>query len=199
MRTRAAFVVVAMTAAALAPPHARAQTARALRAPSAFAGIRDPAARSAALFTEAGKVLRHPRCLNCHPDGDRPSQGDGYPHQPPVQRGPDGRGVTAMRCTTCHQPANFEPGRVPGHPKWRLAPASMAWQGRSLAQICEQLKDPARNGGHTVAEIVEHMAKDDLVGWAWRPGAGRAPAPGTQGALGALVRAWAASGAACPE
>ena len=199
MRTRAAFVVVAMTAAALAPAHARAQTARTLRAPSAFAGIRDPAARSAALFTEAGKVLRHPRCLNCHPDGDRPSQGDGYPHQPPVQRGPDGRGVTAMRCTTCHQPANFEPGRVPGHPKWRLAPASMAWQGRSLAQICEQLKDPARNGGHTVAEIVEHMAKDDLVGWAWRPGADRAPAPGTQAALGALVRAWAASGAACPK
>src|SRR5207249_1290663 len=83
-----------------------------------------------ALFVEAGKVLQHPRCLNCHPAGDRPSQGTGYPHQPPVQRGADGLGVTTMRCTTCHQAANFDPGRVPGSPKWHLAPASMAWQKR---------------------------------------------------------------------
>ena len=113
----------------------------------------DPAARSAALFVEAGKVLQHPRCLNCHPDGDRPSQGTGYPHQPPVQRGADGHGITAMRCTTCHQTANFEPGRVPGHPNWHLAPASMAWQQKSLAEICAQVKDPARNGGRTMAQV----------------------------------------------
>jgi mono/diheme cytochrome c family protein len=177
---------------------ARAQAGRTLRAPSAFAGIRDPAARSAALFTEAGKVLQHPRCLNCHPDGDRPSQGDGTPHQPAVQRGSDGLGVTTMRCATCHQPANFDPGRVPGNPKWRLAPLEMAWQKRTLTQICEQVKDRTRNGGHSLAEIVDHMAKDKLVGWAWKPGAGREPAPGTQATFGALVKAWADSGAACP-
>jgi hypothetical protein len=199
-------VGLAVAAAALTPLTGRAQTdspargqgARGLRPPSAFAGIRDPAARSAALFTEAGKVLQHPRCLNCHPDGDRPSQGTGYPHQPPVQRGVDGFGVTAMRCTTCHQAANFEPGGVPGHPKWHLAPASMAWQRRSLAQICGQVKNPARNGGHSLPEIVEHMTRDSLVGWAWNPGAGREPAPGTQAAFGALIKAWADSGAACP-
>ena len=28
------------------------------------------------LFTELGKVLTHPRCVNCHPAGDRPRQGD---------------------------------------------------------------------------------------------------------------------------
>ena len=175
-----------------------AQAARALRAPGAFANIRDPAARSAALFAEAGKVLQHARCLNCHPDGDRPTQGDGYPHQPAVQRGPEGLGVTAMRCTTCHQTQNFDPGRVPGNPKWRLAPAAMAWQQRSLAEICAQVKDPARNGGHTLNEIVDHMAKDELVGWAWKPGADRAPAPGTQATFGALIKAWADAGAACP-
>lgn len=204
MKSRAVVVLVgvaalATTAAALAQPGPRAPADRALRAPSAFAGIRDPAARAAALFVEAGKVLQHPRCLNCHPDGDRPSQGDGgYPHQPAVQRGPDGLGVTAMRCTTCHQAANFDPGHVPGNPKWRLAPAAMAWQRRSLAEICEQVKDPARNGGHSLSEIVDHMAKDDLVGWAWKPGADRSPAPGTQASFGALVKAWADSGAACP-
>jgi len=169
-----------------------------LRAPSEFAAISNPAARSAALFGEAGKVLRHPRCLNCHPDGDRPSQGTGYPHQPPVQRGDDGHGVSAMRCATCHQKANFDPAGIPGHPEWRLAPLSMAWQHKSLAEICTQLKDSSRNGGRNLTAIAEHVEHDSLVGWAWMPGAGREPAPGTQALFGALIKAWADSGAACP-
>ena len=191
-------VAVILGTIALVATSAAAESHRTLRAPSAFAGIQDPTARSAAYFIEAGKVLRHPRCLNCHPDGDRPSQGTGYPHQPPVQRGADGHGVTTMRCTTCHQKANFDPARVPGHPDWHLAPASMAWQHRSLAAICAQLKDPARNGGRPLDKIVEHVAQDSLVGWAWNPGAGREPAPGTQASFGALMKAWADSGAACP-
>ncbi len=195
MRRLATLVVVTVVAATTA---ATAEQHRTLRAPNAFTGIRDPAERSAALFVEAGKVLRHPRCLNCHPDGNRPSQGTGYPHQPPVQRGADGHGVTAMRCMTCHQKENFDPGRVPGHPEWHLAPASMAWQHRSLADICAQVKDPARNGGKPLDKIVAHMASDSLVGWAWKPGAGREPAPGTQASFGALIKAWADSGAACP-
>ena len=177
---------------------AYADERRTLRAPSEFAGISDPAARSAALFGEAGKVLRHPRCLNCHPDGDRPSQGNGYPHQPPVQRGDDGHGVSAMRCATCHQKANFDSAGIPGHPEWRLAPLSMAWQHKSLAEICTQLKDSSRNGGRNLNAIAEHVEHDSLVGWAWKPGAGREPAPGTQASFGALIKAWADSGAACP-
>ena len=198
MRTRVALVVGLAAVTGLSASAVFAQGSRALRSPSAFAGIRDPAARSAALFVEAGKVLQHPRCLNCHPDGDRPSQGTGYPHQPPVQRGADGHGITTMRCTTCHQATNFDPGRVPGHPNWHLAPASMAWQQKSLAEICAQIKDPSRNGGHTLTEMVEHMAHDSLVGWGWKPGAGREPAPGSQASFGALVKAWADTGAACP-
>jgi hypothetical protein len=42
------------------------------------------------------------------------------------------------------------------------------------------------------------MAEDSLVGWGWAPGAGREPAPGTQKEFGALIAAWAESGAACP-
>jgi hypothetical protein len=194
--------LVALVAAALAitvvAPTSRADEPRTLRAPDAFARIADPAARSAALFVEAGKVLRHPRCLNCHPDGDRPSQGIGYPHQPPVERGDDGHGVSAMRCTTCHQKANFDAAGIPGHVEWHLAPRSMAWQHKSLADICMQLKDTSRNGGRTVSQIVEHSARDSLVGWAWQPGGRREPAPGTQASFGALMQAWAESGAACP-
>jgi hypothetical protein len=164
-----------------------------------FASIGDTAARSAALFTELGKVLTHPRCVNCHPAGDRPRQADVRRlHQPPVQRGADGFGLPAMRCPICHQQANFEPGRVPGNPIWHLAPREMAWEGKTLAEICAQIKDPARNGNRTLESLVEHIGTDHLVGWAWAPGYGRQPAPGTQKEAGALAEAWVKTGAACP-
>jgi hypothetical protein len=157
-------------------------------------------ARSLALFREASKVITSPRCMNCHPAGERPTQGDAMrPHQPLVIRGPAGFGVPAMQCSTCHQTANSDAGQVPGNPGWHLAPASMAWQGRSLGEICRQLKDPARNGGKDMPALVKHMAEDELVGWAWRPDRGRRPAPGTQKEFGAIVEAWIASGAACPR
>jgi hypothetical protein len=191
--------LVAVLTVIIVASTSRADEQRTLRSPDTFARVADPTARSAALFVEAGKVLRHPRCLNCHPDGDRPSQGDGYPHQPPVQRGDDGHGVSAMRCATCHQKANFDPAGIPGHSDWHLAPRSMAWQHKSLADICMQLKDTSRNGGKTLNQIMEHAARDSLVGWAWKPGAGREPAPGSQASFGALMQAWADSGAACPE
>ena len=58
-----------------------------LATPESFSAIGDPATRSAALFTELGKVLTHPRCVNCHPAGDRPHQGEqGRLHQPPAER-----------------------------------------------------------------------------------------------------------------
>ena len=170
-----------------------------LAAPTSFDGIGDSAARSIALFTEAGKVLTSPRCVNCHPAGDRPLQGEAAArlHQPPVARGPDGFGA-AMRCGMCHQEANFDPAGVPGHPHWHLAPHEMAWQNRSLGEICAQIKDPARNGRRSLEAIVTHMAEDSLVGWAWVPGFGRKPAPGTQKEFGALLEAWLRTGAACP-
>ena len=164
-----------------------------------FAGIADPAARSVALFNEAGKVLTHPRCVNCHPAGDRPLQGeDGHLHLPAVQRGDGGIGVAGLRCTTCHRWPISMPAGVPGNPLWHLAPIEMAWQGKSLAEICAQIKDPERNGGKSMAELVEHMAEDELVGWGWQPGSDRQPAPGTQEAFGQLIAAWAETGAHCP-
>ncbi len=171
----------------------------ALRPASSFGSIQDPARRSVALFEEAGKVLTHPRCVNCHPRGDSPLQTDlSRPHQPLVVRGPDGMGATGMQCGTCHHSANFDPARVPGDPQWHLAPREMAWEGKTLAEICQQIKDPARNGGKDLAAIVHHSAEDHLVGWGWNPGPGRTPAPGTQKEFGALIKAWVDTGAHCP-
>jgi hypothetical protein len=172
---------------------------RTLRPVAAFPAISDQRERSVAFFTEAGKVIMHPRCMNCHPRGDRPTQGDdSHPHQPLVVRGDFGLGAPGMRCTTCHGPANFDPGGVPGHPLWHVAPIEMAWQGKSLAEICAQIKDPERNGGKTLEQLVHHMEEDSFVGWGWHPGAGREPVPGTQKDFGILIKAWVDSGAACP-
>jgi hypothetical protein len=177
-----------------------AEPSTTLATPESFGNISDEAARSAALFTEAGKVLTSPRCVNCHPAGDRPLQGETHRlHQPPVERGSDGFGAVSMRCATCHQGGNFDPAGMPGHPHWHLAPREMAWQDKTLGEICTQIKDPARNGGRSLAQILTHIATDSLVGWAWAPGAGREPAPGTQKELGALIEAWVKTGAVCPR
>jgi hypothetical protein len=200
----AAGIVGACGGAATEPPQApvpsRQVAAGELRAPADFDEIADRAQRSRALFVEASRVFLHPRCANCHPSGDVPHQRMAMElHDPPVLRGPDDKGLPGLGCGGCHQDTNQELARVPGAPNWHLAPIEMAWVGRSPAQICEQMKDPKRNGGKSLAQIVEHNAHDELVGWGWEPGAGREPAPGTQAQLGALVAAWVETGAECPR
>jgi hypothetical protein len=195
---RLLLAVVAMLAI---PPQALSDSsADTLASVDSFSGISDPAQRSAALFAEAAKVLTHPRCMNCHPAGDRPRQGDlRRPHQPPVFRGEDGFGLPALRCPVCHQQANVDAGRVPGNPIWHLAPGEMGWEGKTVGEICAQIKDPKRNGNRSLDEIVHHVGTDHLVGWAWAPGAGRQSAPGTQAQTGALLAEWVKSGAVCPN
>ena len=175
-----------------------------LKPVSAFASITDRTTRSAALFTEAARVIEHPRCLNCHPADRTPTQGnDLHAHNPPIRADKEGHGPPGLPCNTCHQaqntPTNVKPiESIPGHAHWMLAPLSMAWQGLKTSEICQQIKDPARNGGRSLEKIHEHLAFDTLVGWAWAPGFGREPAPGTQKAFGELITAWIETGAACP-
>jgi cytochrome c5 len=191
-----ASVIIAVGAAVSAK---QAEPAGTLKPVQNFASIADENQRSVALFTEAGKVITHARCMNCHPAGDRPAQGDDrHPHMPLVSRGLDDFGAIGMRCTTCHGPANFDPAGIPGNPVWHMAPIEMAWVGKSLGDICQQIKDPNRNGGKSLEDLVHHMAEDPLVGWGWNPGVGRQPAPGTQKEFGSLIRAWVDTGAACP-
>ena len=99
-----------------------------------------------------------------------------------------------MRCSTCHGKANYDAARIPGHARWRLAPVEMAWLGQPLGAICEQIKDPQLNGGKTLEQIVNHMARDSLVGWAWHPGrrprAGARHPGGVRGAHQGLGRDW---------
>jgi cytochrome c5 len=148
-------------------------------------------------------VLQHPRCMNCHPAGDRPLQGDdSHPHVQNVRRGPDGQGLFALRCDACHQTANpDDPHLPPGAPGWRLPTPSepLIFEGRSSGDLCRQLRDARRNGGKSPAELEHHMLHDALVLWGWSPGAGRAPVATPQAAFAAAVQAWVASGCDCPD
>ena len=179
--------------------NAPAGNPRTLRDAASFSSTANRGERSRALFLEASRVFLHPRCVNCHPSGDTPAQGmNMHRHDPPVVRGKDGGGVVGMRCTGCHQDHNLELAKVPGAPHWQLAPIEMAWVGKSPHAICEQMKDPARNGHRSLAQIIDHTAHDKLVAWGWAPGHGREPAPGTQEQLGRTVQAWVETGAECP-
>jgi hypothetical protein len=197
---RAVLALGAVACGASTTPHAvPAPRPGQLLSPGDFDAILDPAARSRALFAEASRVLFNPRCANCHPDGDAPTQRDGFErHDPPVVRGDRDQGIPGLMCTSCHQDANAPLARVPGAPKWQLAPREMAWQNRSAHEVCAQLKDPERNGHRPLGAVVDHVAHDALIGWAWSPGADRAPPPGSQAAVGALMAAWVATGAECP-
>ena len=159
------------------------------------------AARAA--FLAAYPVFMHPRCMNCHPVGNQPLQGDdSRPHAQNVQRAADGKGKYALKCTNCHQPDNT-PGlnMPPGVPSWHMLPANMRmiFEGRSAAQLCRQMKDPKQNGGKTLAQIVTHVSEDKLVLWGWSPGDGRTTPPGTHAEFARNIEVWVKNGAACPD
>lgn len=152
-----------------------------------------------ALFAPIVKVLREPRCMNCHPVDDRPRQGDDrHVHQMNVQRGEDNLGFVNLRCTACHRDENNPHAIVPGAPNWHLAPLSMGWQGLDDAAICSALLDTAKNGGKTLDQIVEHLRSDPLVLWGWAPGKGRNPVSTPHAEFMTQVEAWQKAGAPCP-
>src|SRR5262245_33732349 len=161
----------------------------------------DAAARAA--FQDVYKVLMHPRCMNCHPVGNAPLQGDdSHVHAQNVQRGEDGKGKYALKCAACHQDANL-PGEnmPPGSPVWHLPAKAMplVFEGKSLRELADQLKDPKRNGGKTLEQLVQHVEHDKLVQWGWNPGDGRTKPSMSHAEFVKRFREWIEKGAASPE
>ena len=130
-------------------------------------------------FMQVYKVLMNPRCMNCHPAGDRPLQGnDSHTHIMNVQRGKDGKGLYALKCSNCHQPTNVAGLHTPpGNPKWQLPPADMkmVFQGKTAHELALQIMDYNKNGHKGKEELLAH-ARDTLVKAGWYMGEGR-PAP----------------------
>jgi cytochrome c5 len=161
----------------------------------------DEASRAA--FLEGYKVLMHPRCMNCHPAGDVPLQGDdSHPHAQNVRRGPDGKGKYALKCANCHQDANL-PGlnMPPGNPNWHLPPPEMrmVFQGKTPGELARQLKDPKQNGNRSLEQLLHHLTEDGLVLGGWDPGDGRTKPPLTHAEFARKMREWIEKGAAEPE
>jgi hypothetical protein len=161
------------------------------------------AAESRAAFLAVYKVLMHPRCMNCHPAGDVPLQGDdSRPHVQNVQRGTDGKGKYALKCANCHQDVNL-PGEhmPPGNPNWHLPPAKMrmVFEGKTPAELARQLKDPKQNGGKTLEQLIAHVSEDKLVLWGWEPGDGRTKPPLSHAEFARKFREWVEKGAAEPK
>jgi hypothetical protein len=154
-------------------------------------------------FQAAYKVLMHPRCMNCHPAGDVPLQGDdSHPHAQNVKRGPDGKGKYALKCANCHQEKNV-PGEnmPPGNPNWHLPPPEMplVFQGKSPSELARQLKDPKQNGNKTLAQLLHHVSLDKLVLGCWDPGDGRTKPPLSHAEFARKMREWIEKGAPDPE
>ena len=153
-------------------------------------------------FLEAYKVLMSPRCMNCHPSGDAPLQGDdSHVHAQNVTRGIDGKGMYALKCANCHQPQNLEGVHMPpGNPNWHLPPANMkmVFQGKTPRQLAAQLKDPKQNGNKTMAQLIEHVTSDKLVLGGWSPGEGRTLPPMSHEEFAKNFKAWVDKGAYLP-
>lgn len=150
-------------------------------------------------FVPIAQVLQSPRCMNCHPAGDRPLQTDASkPHKQNITRGFIHLGGS---CQTCHQETGMPgPKMPPGAPHWGMPPAAtpMTFEGKPAAQLCADLKDLTKNGGRTLADLRHHVETDPLVLWAFNPGANRTPPPVTHATFLTLFDAWVNAAGACP-
>ena len=198
MRTLASGgrVAGAIVAARGARCQRRQTAAAAALATDAAAGLgasrRSPItrARSVALFEEAGKVMQHPRCVNCHPRGDRPTA----ERRDAAARAAGGarRGRPRRAGAALHAPAIATrisirracPAIRNGTSRRRRWPGRASRSARSASRSRIRRATAAR----TSPRIVKHSTERQLVGWGWNPGAGRTPAPGTQAEFGALMQ-----------
>jgi hypothetical protein len=171
-------------------------------------GPATPPAGAAALaaFETVRAVFQHPRCQNCHAPGDAPLQGDdGQVHIQNVQRGATGEGLVGLECTSCHHDANppdsYGDHMPPGASKpWRMPTPElpMVFVGIAPGALCQQIKDPARNGGRDLAALRVHL-DDPLVLWGWAPGKGRATIPTARAEFLRAWELWTSAGAPCPN
>ena len=156
-------------------------------------------------FDKMMAVLMHKRCVNCHPAGDAPLQGeDSHIHNFGIVRGESDHGLSGYTCESCHSEKNNNFSGVPGAPHWAVAPIGMAWEGKTRVEIAQQMMDPKRNGGRSAHDIEEHLTEHELVLWAWEPGVNAEGIPREKPPVGkeeyiAAVKDWIANGAIIPE
>ena len=110
-----------------------------------------------------------------------PTYGEARPHGMNINAGESRIGAEYIPCSTCHamrDGVNDVPHAAPQVAmSWQLAPVEAAWFGKSSVEICNQLRDPERNGDRDYLALASHLDHDLILHWAWNPGGGREPAP----------------------
>lgn len=128
---------------------------------------------------------------------------------------------SGMNCRSCHRDSNGrEGGMPPGAANnlmpgfvWHMPLPTMAIPRElSAAELCTRWLDPGLNSSHLAqrggrddlerfrAEFLDHHAQiDPLVQWAWDPGPGRTPAPGSHEAFIQAMEVWISADAPCPQ
>lgn len=155
------------------------------------------------------EVTSHPRCSNCHVGADNrpmwsgPTYGAPRPHGMNINAGDSRIGAEYLLCSTCHayrEDVNDMPHAAPQVAmNWRLAPVEAEWFGKSSTDICNQLRDPDRNGGRDYLDLASHLDHDLILHWAWNPGGGREPAPYSLQEHVNDVLTWGVAGYPCAD
>lgn len=151
-------------------------------------------------FLAAYKVLMHPRCMNCHPKGDVPLVGDdSHLHPQGVKRGPNGKGLYALKCANCHQEENIPGAHMPpGNERWKLPSSNqkMVFQGKTPTELATHFKDSKYTGFKNFKEdLMDHVSFDPLVKNSWTYGT---PPPLTHAEFVAKIKEWIDKGAVIP-
>ncbi len=210
MRTFALAAPMSVFVSALAVPALAADDAPAVVNIPAEGSVSESQGLEA--FQRIYEVASHPRCANCHVD-DRnipmwsgPSYGETRPHGMNIKAGESRIGAEFLPCQTCHitsDDLDTEPHASPRFGiEWQLAPVEFVWFDKSALEICEQLKDPDRNGGRDWMGLVDHLIHDASLNgpvlWGWNPGGTREPAPySLQQHVDDMI-AWGIAGQPCP-
>ena len=180
------------------------------RGDATFAVADPKLADGLAAWEQVYSVLTSPRCINCHTATNYPQQGDDrHRHFANVIRGPEGKGVPALNCVSCHQTENADSTGLPGGPDWHLAPLSMRWQDTndrplSSAAVCRAVTDRTGNENMDGRALLKHHEEAALVRWAWNPGRRpdgtmRTLPPLTHAEFVAATRTWVEAGTPCPR
>lgn len=164
-----------------------------------------------AAWEQVYSVLISPRCINCHTATNYPQQGDDRRRHfaNVVRGGPEGKGVPALNCASCHQEVNADSTGVPGGHNWHLAPLSMRWQDMndrplSSAAVCRAVTDRSKNADLDGPGLLKHHQEEALVLWAWNPGRRtdgtmRTLPPLTHAQFVTATRTWVDAGTPCPR
>lgn len=154
-------------------------------------------------FLKAYTVFMNPRCMNCHPDGNQPLQGDdSHIHLQNVTRGPEGKGVYALKCKNCHQDANLDAeGSPPGNPHWQMPPANrpMVFQGKTPKQLATHFKNNQFTGFKTLNDMIKHVDEESLVISSFNPPVGVKRISMSHEEFVDAVKEWIEKGAAVPD